>query len=641
MIPLADPLPLPAPPGLLWALLQLTFLLHLVAMNVVLGGSILALHWRFSRREEDAAAPRVAPRLLREGAPGGDRRHGDARRRPAPLPAGALRPALLHELDPHGLVLARDRPARDPRVLRGLPPRLPGRRRSAAGRAGWPPSWRSSSPRSPSSRCRTRRAPCARTRSSRPTVPTAAASSSTSATPRFWPRYLHVLLGAVAVAALGVALYGVLRRAREPQLAAWAIRRGTTVFGVATAANVFVGLLFLLAQPSAILIRLVGGDAWAMALLALGILLGVAAAGLALLALGAKDAVRATWAQLGSLAATLVVMVLLRDQVRQLALRDAGFERPAPGGRPVGAVRRLRRPARGRGGHDRLDGPRARPPRGAPPSPSSPRSAERRSRRRRARRSPRSDASRARSPRPGSRRRSSPRRSAACSCGSSRPAASRGRLPSARRKRRPGPPSTSGSSRTTSGGSACGAATRRTSRTRTSAGSWSRSTDCPPRRGRRPSTGSSARGRPRGPAVPQARRRERDVPHLPRRKGEDPRRAGDRRPGVPPTTMRPASRSATCAVRSASGCRSPDGPLKARDGARTDLHAERDTPQTRARDETTFFHCSSSPPWPRPRARTRLHPPPAALPLKGTIVESTWRTARSRSPRDIPGFMPA
>jgi len=37
VIPLADPLPQPAPPLLLWALLQLTFLLHLVAMNVVLG----------------------------------------------------------------------------------------------------------------------------------------------------------------------------------------------------------------------------------------------------------------------------------------------------------------------------------------------------------------------------------------------------------------------------------------------------------------------------------------------------------------------------------------------------------------------------------------------------------------------------
>ena len=54
IIPLADPLPQPAPAWILWALLQLTFFCHLLAMNVVLGGSILALHWRFSRRPDDA-----------------------------------------------------------------------------------------------------------------------------------------------------------------------------------------------------------------------------------------------------------------------------------------------------------------------------------------------------------------------------------------------------------------------------------------------------------------------------------------------------------------------------------------------------------------------------------------------------------
>ena len=58
VIPLADPLPQPAPAWLLWALLQLTFFLHLLAMNVVLGGSILALHWRLSRRT-DSATPRA------------------------------------------------------------------------------------------------------------------------------------------------------------------------------------------------------------------------------------------------------------------------------------------------------------------------------------------------------------------------------------------------------------------------------------------------------------------------------------------------------------------------------------------------------------------------------------------------------
>jgi hypothetical protein len=88
-------------------------------------------------------------------------------------------------------------------------------------------------------------------------------------------------------------------------------------------------MLLLLAQPKPILVRLAGGDSRAMAVLAVGILLGVAAAGLAPLALGARNAERATWAQSSVLLLTLMAMVLLRDQVRKLALVNAGVEQPA------------------------------------------------------------------------------------------------------------------------------------------------------------------------------------------------------------------------------------------------------------------------------------------------------------------------
>jgi hypothetical protein len=159
VIPVANPLPLPAPPGLLWALLQAVFLLHLVAMNVVLGGSLLTLHWRFSRRSEGAAH----------------------------------RAALL-----------------------GL--------------------------------------------------------------------FAKALPAAVAAAVtLGVA--------------------------VLLFVQVLYGRLFF---TSSILM------AW----------LWLAVVPLVILALGATNAVPATWAQAGLLAGTLVAMVLLRDEVRQLALRDAGFAHP-------------------------------------------------------------------------------------------------------------------------------------------------------------------------------------------------------------------------------------------------------------------------------------------------------------------------
>jgi hypothetical protein len=147
--------------------------------------------------------------------------------------------------------------------------------------------------------------------------------------PSFWPRYLHVLLGAVAVSALALALVGVLRRAQDAAFARWAVRRGTTLFAVASAANVFVGMSFLIALPKPLLVRLVGGDTHAMGLLASGILLGVGLGGAALLALGAKDTVRATWTLAGLTLATLAVMLLLREELRRITLRSAGFEPPS------------------------------------------------------------------------------------------------------------------------------------------------------------------------------------------------------------------------------------------------------------------------------------------------------------------------
>jgi hypothetical protein len=326
VIPLPDPLPQPAPPGLLWALLQLTFLLHLVAMNVVLGGSLLALRFRLSRREEGAAERRALVAFFAKALP------------VAVAAAVTLGVApLLFVQVLHGRLFFTSSILMAWLWLAVVPLVI------AAYYGAYLLAFREDGGgRGLAALVALLFATVAFlfvtnvTRALRPdTFLEAYRASARGLTtnlgdPTFWPRYVHVLLGALAVAGLGAALYGVWRRAHDPALAAWAIRSGTTVFGAATAANVFAGLVFLLSLPKPVLIRLVGGDVPAMSLLALGILLGIAAAGLALLALGAKNAVRATWAQLGLLAATLVVMVLLRDQVRQISLREAGFEPAVP-----------------------------------------------------------------------------------------------------------------------------------------------------------------------------------------------------------------------------------------------------------------------------------------------------------------------
>jgi hypothetical protein len=328
VIPLPDPLPQPGPPVLLWALLQLTFVLHVLAMNVVLGGSILALHWRFSRRAADAmqrsallalfarALPAalaatvtlgVAPLLFVQALYG--RVFFTSSILMAWLWLGLVPLAIAAYYGAYLLEGLRAAPAPRGRAL-GL----------AVGLLLAAVAFLQVTNA---------------TRSIRPDSFLAAYRSDgrglllNLADPSFWPRYLHVLLGAVAVAALAVALVGVSRRASDPVFSAWAVRKGTTLFGVASAANLFVGMLFLIALPKELLILLVGGDGRAVVLLAAAILVAVALAGAALLALGARNKVLATRTLAALTVLTLVLMLLLRDELRQLALRQAGFE-PSP-----------------------------------------------------------------------------------------------------------------------------------------------------------------------------------------------------------------------------------------------------------------------------------------------------------------------
>ena len=328
VIPLADPLPQPGPPLLIWALLQLTFVLHVLAMNVVLGGSIVALHWRFSRRAADAlqrsallalfarALPvaiaatvtlGVAPLLFVQALYG--RLFFTSSILMAWLWLGLVPLAIAAYYGAYRLDGLADAPAQRSRALGlGVGLLLAAVAFLQVTNA---------------------------TRSIRPDTFLAAYRADgrglllNLSDPSFWPRYLHVLLGAVAVAALAVALVGVARRASDPAFSAWAVRRGTTLFAAATAINLFVGMLFLIALPKELLILLVGGDTRGVAMLAVAILVAVALAGAALLALGARNTIAATHTLTALTVLTLVLMLLLRDELRQLALRQAGFE-PSP-----------------------------------------------------------------------------------------------------------------------------------------------------------------------------------------------------------------------------------------------------------------------------------------------------------------------
>lgn len=130
------------------------------------------------------------------------------------------------------------------------------------------------------------------------------------------PRYLHMVFGAVATAALLVAWLGQRAQRRGDEAwGAWAKRRGVLWFLVATIVEVGLGFWFLAALPSDLMLAFMGRDALATALLVVAVVLAFGMIGHAAMAANRNLA-----PLLGMYVVTLLVMVWLRDLVRERML---------------------------------------------------------------------------------------------------------------------------------------------------------------------------------------------------------------------------------------------------------------------------------------------------------------------------------
>jgi hypothetical protein len=144
--------------------------------------------------------------------------------------------------------------------------------------------------------------------------------------PALLPRHLHMVLGAIAVSGLAIAVLGVLQRAQDAAFGAWAIRYGAFVCVAATAVNVFAGLWWLAALPRDVLLQFMGRDMRAIGELLAGILLTLTGAGHTVLAVtGRRPALMLTISAV-TLLSGIAMMLLTRDTIRRLSLDLAGYQ---------------------------------------------------------------------------------------------------------------------------------------------------------------------------------------------------------------------------------------------------------------------------------------------------------------------------
>jgi hypothetical protein len=129
-----------------------------------------------------------------------------------------------------------------------------------------------------------------------------------------WPRYLHFVVGGTAVGGLVVALYGRFLARRDWELGAYAEGVGMKLFVLLTGVQIAGGVWFLLALPRSQMLLFMGKNGLATACFTAALLLTVL-----VLAAAFRKKLYATAALSGGL---LYLMVFMRDFVRSGYLQE-------------------------------------------------------------------------------------------------------------------------------------------------------------------------------------------------------------------------------------------------------------------------------------------------------------------------------
>lgn len=138
------------------------------------------------------------------------------------------------------------------------------------------------------------------------------------AEPTLFPRYLHMMTGSLAVGGLFVALYAKLMLKQSGELGEAGISLGMKLFSWLTLAQVVMGTWFLLALPHDIMMRFLGRDGVTTTLFVIGLALVVV-----VLYAGFKQKV---FLAMGTIIPLVYVMSFMRDSVRTGYLAPLGVD---------------------------------------------------------------------------------------------------------------------------------------------------------------------------------------------------------------------------------------------------------------------------------------------------------------------------
>lgn len=138
--------------------------------------------------------------------------------------------------------------------------------------------------------------------------------------PTVVPRFLHFFTASFALAGLLAVVLGLLRQRQDVAYSRWAIRYGVLWFVIATLLELVVGSWFFLSLPHAVRAVFLGGDGFATAVFALALVCALASLVMMLIGFASSNPSWKLITGIIFISLTIICMVIVRDFVRSAYL---------------------------------------------------------------------------------------------------------------------------------------------------------------------------------------------------------------------------------------------------------------------------------------------------------------------------------